>query len=218
MRRKSVIAGLLLTAATLAGCGKTYVFPTVLPDSSVLSASYHTLYHDLSPLKDFRFFILMPRDWKTIDLRVEREPKPGEVLDVAGFRESGAWETNPESPVQGEVDVSVYRQKTGSGGTVPTNRQWLFQTLGKTVKNYTVLNQTGTDNAPDVLIRYGAGSGSLIVRTRLVPAADQKVFIVSGSAPEIHYPSIAQDLFVATATFRPDANAPAGSAVSSGKQ
>ncbi len=191
---------------TLAGCSSRPVpFPTDLPSQRVIDAQYHTVTHDISPLKRYHFEITIPSAWETLDAAIQQEPVGQQPADMGGFREPGEWMKNPEAPAKGEVTVTVVN---ASGSIVggEASRQWLHAILDKTVPGYVLLQERtvriGRQEAADVLIRY-KGDGAVIARFWAVPAPDRKqVFVVIGSAPEEEYASIALKLFTALATFR----------------
>lgn len=201
MSYRSLAVLLLLTLLT--ACAKEVAFPVKLPSQRVIDAQYETIKHDLSPLKQYHFTILIPTGWRTLDVRAESEPQGTAPVEMGAFREPGQWEDG-KTATQTEISVSVLNA-SGSTLTGDTLALWLQGILDRSVPDHAVLAQRTTMSGDlpvaDVLIRYDEAP-AMIARFWAVPSRDKKhVFVVTGSAPEEEYPHVAQFLYTALATF-----------------
>lgn len=181
-----------------------YPFPTTLPSEKVLDTQYQRLHHDLSPIPAYRFRMMVPVEWKTLATKIEKDPAAdGTPSDIAVFREPGDWMTDPQTPIKGEISVSVVNVT----GNKQSPAEWLSTTLQKNAKGFTELNRHSSPSAAgevsDVLIEYKTGSDTLITRMMAFRSGD-KMFVITGSDTASEYESNAQAFNVAIATFRLD--------------
>ncbi len=189
----------------LVGCANSksaLPFPTALPSADILENQYQRLNHDLSSLPDYRFRIQIPKDWKTLDTHIDEEPAPGELADVAVFRQPGSWMTDAKAPINAEISVSVVNV---SGSTL-SPADWLQKVLQKNANGFTTIKKRISPSArgevPDVLITYTAGTESIVSRMMAFRSTGNRMFVITGSDTLKEYPENADAFNVAISTFR----------------
>jgi hypothetical protein len=193
----------VFVTACAAAESKDLPFPTVLPSDDVLNSQYQRLNHDLSPLPEYHFHIQIPNGWKTLDTKIETTPDKDDLADVAVFRQSGAWITDPTAPINGEISVSVINV---SGSTL-SPADWLQNILEKNAKGFTMvdkhLSPSAKGEVPDVLITYVSGADKLVSRMMAFRTGN-RMFVITGSDTAKEYPQNAEAFNVAIATFKLD--------------
>ncbi len=189
------------------GCSAVALpFPTELPSDQVINDQFKTIRHDLSPLRQYHFEIVLPTDWEILDAKIIEEPAVDTPQEVAAFREPGAWKDDGTAAVNAEVTVTVLRA-SGSVVGADATRTWLKSILETTIPGYTLLEERSVtadgQGTADVLIQYGRDD-VIVARFWALPAPDGKnVYVVIGSAPMEEYATVAEKLYTALATFKP---------------
>lgn len=158
--------------------------------------------HDLSPLPAYHFYMQVPKEWKTLDVRLQKEPAKDALSDVAIFREPGDWMTDESAPIKGEIAVNVMNV----AGDKQTPAVWLQSVLKKNLKgDFSVLNKRVTPSAngetPDILIVYHNKNEELISRMMAFRSGDN-MFIVTCSDTKEGYAKNAEAFNVAISTFK----------------
>jgi hypothetical protein len=142
----------------------------------------------------------IPKDWKTLDTKIEKEPEQDGLADVAVFREQGDWMNDPSAAIKAEISVSVVNV---SGSTL-TPADWLQKILKKNVKDFVMINKrlspSASGEVPDILIKYTAGSDVFVSRM-MVFKSGNRMFVITGSDTAKDYPKNAQVFNVAISTF-----------------
>ena len=205
------ISSLALLALFLAACGQTFAFPLKLPPNAARDKNYRALKHELAENRDYHFTILVPNDWKTLATSIAKEPLNDKPLELAVFREPGAWMTSESAPIQGEIVIEVF-SLTGStltaGKTDEAPIPWLLAKLKETLGTFTVLQQRSYTSlygpAADVLIQVGTGDAMVVSRMAAYrsPKDPKQLFAVVCSALAKGYNHIADDCITAIGTFR----------------
>lgn len=192
----------------LAGCAmvSSVPFPLKLPSERVIDTQYKEIRHNLSPLPRYHFEIVVPLNWELLDTRLFDEPPEEEPVEIAAFREPGAWMEDQSVSARAEVAVSVVKPKDLVSGA-DAARAWLLRVLDGTTPDYRFLKERsvgeGTQAWTDILIRYPLDSDTIIARFRVQPSEDgTHVFVLTATAPADQYAAVAEDLFVALASFR----------------
>lgn len=203
--RRILLCGLAL--CFLAACtskGNRYSFPTTLPSEQALDATYNRLRHDLSPLPEYHFQIMIPVAWKTLATKITKAPEKGGFDDVGIFREPGDWMKSDNAPIKGEISVSVLNVE----GDKQTSVAWLEKILEKNAAGLIiVLNHRSIPSASgevsDILIKYESSGETIISRLMALKRGDE-MFVITGSDTEEGYKQTAEVFAVAVQTFKLD--------------
>ena len=204
MSKLRLTALLCLFALSACGGGSTYAFPEGLPSERVIDAEYRRLHNDLSPLSVYHYRIIVPVRWKMFDTIIDLEPSPGTIGELGIFREPGEWMNDASAAFTPEISISVVMLEEDDNST-PT--EWLEQKIHantvaiKTLHKRTVSTDTG--DAQDVLIRYSDDKDVLISRVAAFRAGN-RIFVITGTAPEHSYKSAAPAFAAAIASFQLD--------------
>jgi hypothetical protein len=196
-------------ALLLSACGTPITFPQKAPSGDVLKESYKAWKHELSANAAYHFTILIPNDWKILQTTVAQEPEGGKPLELALFREPGAWIDDASAPSDAEILVEVFTLSgslNDSGVGAPS--RWLKHQLEQSTGAFTLLQErtftTSYGPAADMLVRTGNGKDALVSRLAAVrsPSNPQKVFVIACSVPEEGYAHNADAFVTAISTFR----------------
>jgi len=208
MRRFSAI---ILSLALVSACGQQYAFPLKAPSSDVLEAQYKAWKHQLSMNEEYHFSVLVPNEWKVLQTTVANEPGEDKPLEIALFREPGAWMEDESVPADGEIVVEVFHLSGSliSGGD-PTSAPmpWLKRRLERGLGEYTILNERVFTSlygpAADLLVRSGGGDNKIVSRLAAFrsPRDPQKIFVIACSVTDPSYPRVAEVFATAVMTFR----------------
>ena len=199
---------LLLSFLLLTGCAP-HAFPVKTPPSDVLDAKYKAWKHTLADNAQYHFSILIPNEWKILQTTVAKEPSGDKPLELALFREPGAWMDDAAAPVDGEFVVQVVSLSGSilSSSSKEAPLSWLKQRLKRSLGEYTLLKERTFSSlygpTADLLIASGAGDQVVISRFSAVhaPADPDKLFVLTCSAMEAGYERIAEACITGIETF-----------------
>jgi hypothetical protein len=208
---KLVPAAIVSCALLLAACGPTYAFPLKAPTSDVLDANYQALRHTLADNDDYHFSMLLPNEWKILQTTVARRPEGEQPLEIALFREPGAWMENEDAGPEGEVLVEVFTTSgsalgSGSAGYAPM--AWLKRKIDQGMGDAKIVKQRTYESlygpAADLLVRSGAGDQTIVSRFAAIrsPNNPDQIFVIVSSATEAGYERVAEAFATAIDTFR----------------
>jgi hypothetical protein len=200
----------------LAACGAQYAFPLSAPGSDVLDEKYKAWKHELTQDDNYHFRILVPEEWKILQTTVALRPEGEKPLEIALFREPGAWMEDETIPAEGEIVVEVFTVSgslnTG-GAKDEAPMKWLKKKLEEGAGSFKVLEERtfqGTHGpVADLLARTGDSEGYVVSRFAAFhsPTNSQEIFVIAASATEEGYSRVAEAFITAIETFRLE-NAP----------
>jgi hypothetical protein len=201
----------IIVALALTACGTQYAFPEKAPKAAVLDQEYKAWKHQLASNPAYHFSILIPNEWKVMQTTIASEPSGEKPLEIALFREPGAWIEDESLPVDGEIVVEVF-SLSGSivdGGKISdAPSQWLKRKLQKTVGEFDLLHErvfvSPQGPVADILVKSGAGKNTVISRLAAIRSPDDadKIFVIACSAQEQGYARVADAFAAAISTFR----------------
>lgn len=198
-------------AVTFAACGTQYAFPLKAPSSETLDTSYKAWKHELSENTNYHFSILIPQDWQILQTSVAKKPDGSKPLEVAMFREPGAWMEDPSIAQEGEIVVEVFTTSgsLNTGGLkTKAPMDWLKKKLQTGVGSFKTLNERRFDGpsgpVADLLAKSGAGDMTLISRFAAFhsPTNPDEIFVIASSATEEGYARVAEAFATAIDTLR----------------
>ena len=186
-------------------------FPFVIrmPEEAVLESDYKPITHDLSPLSNYHFNILIPKRWEVLDANLTAEPTSGNFGELGVFREPGEWMRDELATPLGEISFSLV-------SPVDKNQSpsdWLSELVAKNLTDLSIIEErtfgSGADEAGDVLFRYNNNGVAYVMRAAAFRLGDN-IVLYNCSDTLNGYRDNAQACFVALSTFKlrafPDAN------------
>lgn len=209
--RNSILS--LFVALALTACS-SHAFPTKAPSSDVLDTNYKAWQHRLADNPAYHFSVLIPNEWKILQTTVARKPEGDKPLEIALFREPGAWIEDENQPPEGEIVFEVFTTSgsaLGSGSMDQAPTAWLKRKLKDGLGDYKLLKQRTFKSlygqAADVLVQSGAGKEIVISRLAAfrAPSNPEEIFVIVGSATAEGYERSAEAFATAIITFKLDA-------------
>jgi|GEM_PF-3216255 len=202
---------LIFVACVLcAACSKTpgrttdnadpaYPFFITMPSELTIEDSYRRLEHTLSPLEQYHFRIIIPKDWKVLDAKLEQDVEPDSFDELAVFRQPGEWMTR-ETPADAEISISVIRPSDERESPAV----WLQKILDKNVPTHEILQQRtkgeGANTSSDVLFKYRDAKEQYIMRMAAFRGRD-RMYLVNCSDTINGYRDNAEACYVAINSF-----------------
>lgn len=184
---------------------KAHPFVTRLPDAEAIDEQYKDVSHDLSPLTQYHFQLLVPKDWQILDIALEEEPAPGDFSELGVFRQEGEWMENDDVPPLAEISVSLINPS----GQEQSAAAWLDELLSNNKEAHTKLEErktgSGREEAADYLFRYKDQGVDYVMRVSAFRMADRIIFL-SCSDTTNGYRDHAEACYAALATLRFKAN------------
>jgi hypothetical protein len=197
----SIVALMLIALSAFGASSKTnHDFPTQFPPKEVMQKNFVLLKHDLSPLSEYHFKMLIAKGWNTIGVKIKSAPKEDIITDVALFQKRDK-SNNPEA------DIAVYVVKIPGLNKPPA--QWLESWVGRTFREKSPaiiqkkdLTSAAGQQVADILFTYKY-EGEIFVSRIYSFLSKGEMFIIQGTAPEKTYNKFALNFFAAIATFDP---------------
>lgn len=202
-----VLAGIGL-CVLLVGCSgsdivnkeRTYPYFSTMPSDETIEEYYQMRRHTLSPVEDFHFDILVPKDWEILDIVAQAEPAPNSFKEIGVFRQPGAWMNSDSAPQNGEISVSaVHAKENPIWASV-----WLQDAIATNSANYEILEkhtvETPRGDAVDMLVGYSDGKQQIMNRVAAF-RDDNWIYVISGSDTVNGYRDIAEAFYVAIESF-----------------
>ncbi len=183
----TIIGLLVLTSCSGSGGNITELQVTTVPPQEKLDESYVRVTHDLSPFKEYQFAIVIPQMWETSDTKIELQPNPDQLTEMAHFRpfDSGEVDTNAE--------LALYVFKPSTDIVVAT---WLKDFVTQYVADYKIESElVRKPETLDLMVRYNFEGNEYVSRWYAFKNNDRVVLIV-GSAKSKDFEKYAEAFFV----------------------